>query len=421
MAPPLLSLNGHPLSTAGLSWPRIGIWTADAVVSKAEPGDAGIVPWPPAEGAPATLVLGSRITLHGRIIKAGRQGEDYTVRVCGGKAGLGKRLKPKFYQGATAGDVLADLCSEVGETLSPLCTPKVLATALERWTRTEQIAGHHLYLVMAHLGVSWRTDEAGHVWVGDHAWEPLVVDASDIGVVGSRPTEDRLEFTSDEPFLRPGVVLDDFSGKGGGAFPTKGLRIARVRCAITADNTSTQAWVEPADARGAGVPPPPGAPPGDVLRGALHAIVRQTTAGVDYPALSPGKVVFQQQDGTLDIETDHDRVPHLSGIPMRLGLPGVTVKVKNGARVLVGFENGDATRPVATLWEAGGLEEITVTAGVKVTINAPTVIVGEAGMVKLAEGALPVARQGDLVVVTSMAPGTPAVGQIMTGNPRVLA
>ena len=302
MAPPLLSLNGHPLSTAGLSWPRIGIWTADAVVSKAEPGDAGIVPWPPAEGAPATLVLGSRITLHGRIIKAGRQGEDYTVRVCGGKAGLGKRLKPKFYQGATAGDVLADLCSEVGETLSPLCTPKVLATALERWTRTEQIAGHHLYLVMAHLGVSWRTDEAGHVWVGDHAWEPLVVDASDIGVVGSRPTEDRLEFTSDEPFLRPGVVLDDFSGKGGGAFPTKGLRIARVRCAITADNTSTQAWVEPADARGAGVPPPPGAPPGDVLRGALHAIVRQTTAGVDYHALYPGKVVFQQQDGTLDIE-----------------------------------------------------------------------------------------------------------------------
>ena len=30
-------------------------------------------------------------------------------------------------------------------------------------------------------------------------------------------------------------------------------------------------------------------------------------------------------------------------------------------------------------------------------------------------------KAGDLVVVTSMAPGTPAVGQIMTGNPRVLA
>lgn len=418
MPSPTLTLDGHPLSTASLSWPRIGVWTTDAVVSRAEtPG----LQWPPAEGTTATLVLGSRITLRGRVIKAGRQGPDYTVRVCGGKDGLGKRLKTKFYQDVTAGDVLADLCKETGETLSPACSPKAMATPLERWTRTEQIAGHHLYLIMAHLGVSWRTDEAGHLWVGDHAWDKLIVDADDIGVIGSRPTEARLEFTSNEPFLRPGVILDDFRGKGGEAFPTDGLRIARVRCTITAERTSTQAWVEPADARGVPIRPPPGAPPGDVLHGALQSIVRQTTAGLDYYALYPGKVVFQRQDGTLDIETDHDRVPHLSGIPMRLGLPGVTVKVKNGARVLVGFENGEANRPVATLWEAGGLEEITVTAGVKVTINAPTVIIGEAGMVKLAEGALPVARQGDLVVVTSMAPGTPAVGQIMTGNPRVLA
>jgi hypothetical protein len=142
---------------------------------------------------------------------------------------------------------------------------------------------------------------------------------------------------------------------------------------------------------------------------------------LDPLALYPARVVSQQDDGSLDVKPDDTRWgPGLSRVPIRHGLPGVNVRVRQGARVLVGFEGGDITRPFASLWEPGSLDTLTIEASVKLLLKAPSVVAAEV------EGnARPVARLGDLVKVTGIsgAPGVPIefVGYILDGAKKVTA
>jgi hypothetical protein len=50
-------------------------------------------------------------------------------------------------------------------------------------------------------------------------------------------------------------------------------------------------------------------------------------------------------------------------VPIRYGIPGVVAKVAAGGRVLVGFENGDPSRPVAELWDNASLVELSFAGG----------------------------------------------------------
>jgi hypothetical protein len=101
----------------------------------------------------------------------------------------------------------------------------------------------------------------------------------------------------------------------------------------------------------------------DRLKRAVEAVVKGVLRPLDYFALYPGKVVQQAADGlSLDVQPEDSRIPGLSGIPLRLGLPGAVVKVAPGARVLVGFENGEAARPFACLWDTASVTELVVTA-----------------------------------------------------------
>jgi hypothetical protein len=104
---------------------------------------------------------------------------------------------------------------------------------------------------------------------------------------------------------------------------------------------------------------------------ALANFIRAVVGPVDYYAQHPARVLAQNGDGTLELQPDSPRIPALSAVPLR-GLPGVAVKVAAGARVLVGFESGNPGAPVAMLWEASGLLELTV------TVVAPAVHLGEA-------------------------------------------
>jgi hypothetical protein len=67
----------------------------------------------------------------------------------------------------------------------------------------------------------------------------------------------------------------------------------------------------------------------------------------------------------------------LSGISIRHGLPGCSVTVRTGARVLLAFENRDPTKPYAALWSEGDITSVSVGYG----------------------GTKPVARIGDTVSV----------------------
>jgi len=94
---------------------------------------------------------------------------------------------------------------------------------------------------------------------------------------------------------------------------------------------------------------------------ALRSIV-ETVVGprLDRLALYPCTVVAQRADGTLDLQPDSARVPACAGVAIRHGLPGVTVTVPTGGRVLLGYAGGDPAQPFAALWEPGTVTAVKI-------------------------------------------------------------
>lgn len=155
------------------------------------------------------------------------------------------------------------------------------------------------------------------------------------------------------------------------------------------------------------------------LANSLAAIARREVARFDYNALYPAEVQAQRGDGSLDLRLLGDAMVAPPSVPIRIGIPGVSVKVIPGARVLLGFEAGDPSRPYAALWGEDSLKELTIKASVKVTIEAPSVDVSattatvDAQSVTIAGGLQGVARVGDSVQAG------PFAGVITSGSLKV--
>lgn len=161
----------------------------------------------------------------------------------------------------------------------------------------------------------------------------------------------------------------------------------------------------------------------DRLTRALTAFVRQVLSPTDYHALYPARVVAQSGQ-LLDLQPDDERLPGVTGVPMRLGLPGVEVDVEPGSRVLLGFEGGDPSRPVATLWEADGVAEIRFGKGTKSVARVGDAVgiggvavppTGMAGWIAQVTTALNTLAPGSVTVAPT------EVGSITKGADRVKA
>jgi hypothetical protein len=102
------------------------------------------------------------------------------------------------------------------------------------------------------------------------------------------------------------------------------------------------------------------------LVASLFALVRSALTRIDFLALYSAKVVLQNADGTLELQPDDERVPGASKVPFRYGVPGVRAKIKPGARVLLGWENGNPASPYAqTFQQDEGLLELSFAGGVR--------------------------------------------------------
>jgi len=156
---------------------------------------------------------------------------------------------------------------------------------------------------------------------------------------------------------------------------------------------------------------------------ALARFIRWVMRDTLYHAQFVATVQGQGDDYTLELLPDDERVrgTGLSNVPIRHGLPGVTVRVKTGARVLLGFEAGDPSKPFASLWEPGSLEAIEFDGG-----QSPIARVGDIATVFF-PAAMPVAAAGVLGGVpfsftgTFATVGTPGVAIIENGAPRAKA
>ena len=118
----------------------------------------------------------------------------------------------------------------------------------------------------------------------------------------------------------------------------------------------------------------------DRLKASFAVLVRTLTAHHDYGALYAATVKNQSADLlTVGVVFDDARFAPADGIPLRLGLPGVKVKVEQGARVLIGFENQDPAKARATLWDTPHLLELRVDPSTATVFNGGSANVGRVG------------------------------------------
>jgi hypothetical protein len=90
----------------------------------------------------------------------------------------------------------------------------------------------------------------------------------------------------------------------------------------------------------------------DRVKQSLFSLVRASSPRAAYTGIYRG-VVVSQSGQTVDVKLDDPRLPGMSALPIQVGLPGATVEIAAGARMLVAFENGDPAKPIALLWDRG--------------------------------------------------------------------
>jgi hypothetical protein len=188
-----------------------------------------------------------------------------------------------------------------------------------------------------------------------------------------------LEIAPDAPELQPGCTLLD-------------ERIRYVVHTIEPGSLRTGAYLEP---------------PAGLIDRFLDG-VRQEVA---YSRLYPSTVIMQNADLTLQLLPDDPQMrgSGLDNVPIRCGLPGFKVKLREGARVRLGFDAGAPHVPYASLWDDSDGSDIIE---VLFTANGVT---------------RPIARVGDNIQVmfpTAVAGGVPITTPwcgIITGpgNPKL--
>jgi hypothetical protein len=187
-------------------------------------------------------------------------------------------------------------------------------------------------------------------------------------------TEGHQTIAADLPTLRPGVTLNE-------------RRVSAVAHRFEPTRARTQVWYEGK------------ASTTDRLKAAFYGLANHALNRVDHFATYAGRVIRQQGDGRLEVRADDKRFRGLAAVAMRPGVHGITTTVRRGARVLFGFENGDPRKPVATGWESGTPEALTI----------------EADAIKLGETATRgVVRLDDLADGGTLTVGAPPVTLVYT-------
>jgi hypothetical protein len=92
----------------------------------------------------------------------------------------------------------------------------------------------------------------------------------------------------------------------------------------------------------------------------LRTLVLRWLDFTRYYGVYEASIQGQADDDTVDVLPDDPKLrgDGLQRVPIRHGLPGVTVRVAEGSRCLLGFENGDPSKPYVSLWAAGSVTEI---------------------------------------------------------------
>jgi hypothetical protein len=303
-----------------LSAPLTGRFQVDVSLD----GETILVP-----GAPVDVVLGVAPTvsiLKCRVLRAGAKFGTTTAVLLGGPGDLQAKPVARYFAQATVGLVIDSLLAPLTMTRAPNCDPSVMARPLKNFVvaANRPVAAVLSDLVTAQGALyNWRVTPTGQVWVGVETWvvSPCVL----FDLVTENPAHGRRIIAPLGPLPWPGETFD-------------GGRVASVETRLIDGELRVEIWL--AD----------GMVAVDRLSSGLTDFVKKLSSGIDFHAFYEARVLAQAADGSLQLQPSDARLPTMTGVPIRLGLPGVKVKVAPGATCFVGFENGSPTAPCAILW-----------------------------------------------------------------------
>lgn len=370
----LVSLNDVSVIRGNVDFHIQGRWQARLVLSGDEPSKVL---------GPVTLSLGSLVLQGTAIIAAADSGNLVSVQVVGGMAGLEKPCPPKDYgTPTTLGTVLRDALAEGGESLSTSSDQAILDRVIHRWTRVLDNVGNAFKQVLKAQGdLTFRVLPDGTYWVGQDSWPQAT---GDFKVLSESPAEQRIVLGLEDALVMPGQVL-------------QGQKLTSVSYCV--DDTSLRAVASYAEGR-------------SVEALALATFVRAETAHLDLTKTLTAEVVGQNGDQSLELKMGDPSMPHLSRVPMRLGIPGVvTARVTPGTLVLVAHENADNQRPVVVGFAEGQVLSLAI-GSPDITLGFPIESAGPAG-------------RGDYIaqelakIALTLASLTSAAGPVTSPNPYV--
>lgn len=195
-------LNGIPVMQGKVTRPRVGNWVAELQVDAATAATIE-------DGAQATLKVDQEVVLTGTVLRSGAYVQNVTLRLVGGRNGLGRLVHPRFYRSVPLSQVLQDVLDDAGEVLSGTSTPEALGLVLGFWTMVEQPAGEALTSIAEAAGaaVVWRVQADGSVFLGTDGFPPSAL--VDFDLIEFMPLEGIQVIATEAPDVHPGERFND--------------------------------------------------------------------------------------------------------------------------------------------------------------------------------------------------------------------
>jgi hypothetical protein len=377
--------NGRLVLEGEIREPKQGAWSARLELD-AEDGDLD---------GPVNLTIGAEAFVGWAVGEV--EGGRTIVRVVGGQDELKKQLPARYYYRTTLKQVLDDILRETGETLDVAgSSAAMLSRQLARWSRAAGQARAALSALCAEAGGYWRITRLGRLVVlssGQERWDMVGMRF----VLGPRdPARNVVEVSPEaEPLARPGTVVS-------------GMKVQETLTQITSGSLEQTLTLAATDGR---------------VTGAAAQFMESSKRATELPLLYarwyPAKVVRQAEDGTLELYPDDESIRGngITHVPIRHGLPGVTVKVKLGQKVILFFEDGDPKKPACALWPDGSsVLEVVLAAETKITLASETRLGAANAAHPMVLGDVLKMLLEQLTVGTAMGPSGPPLNAALFGE-----
>ncbi|MGB0890536.1 MAG: hypothetical protein ACPGWS_09655 [Solirubrobacterales bacterium] len=290
--------------------PRVGPWRAYLRLTNGEAEDV--------TGA-VTIEMGGR-TMIGTSCDVGKsKGAQVSVSVCAGAGGMTETVSTRSYRTSTVREIVTDILSDAGETLSATADTATLDSVKPRWALLVGSASDALTRLLDSVGAVWRFADDGTVWLGPETWptvEPEHV------VVEETPEDATMAIATESGTVAPGTT---FAGQ-------------HVERATYNVDDGTRVFIEFESERRA--------------KSIMDRLLKRAAEPTRYHRALRAQVISQNSDGTLELKLIEGDVPNMKSVSYRAGIPGVEVTVPSGQRATLVFEDGSPERPVVVSWDA---------------------------------------------------------------------